>query len=150
MHAIINTIIIVSTNDHNNIICTAVVNRSLTVVQHPVENEGSFEQAYHRAFEDNRTGIPLGSQVSMNCAVETSNNALPVQILWIRDGQIITGDSIHSIIVATLNSTLQITSFALNDAGVYQCMFIAEMELITTRPFRLQTGEYHNNEFMVV
>lgn len=78
----------------------------------------------------------------MNCAAETSNHALQVQILWVRDGITISGDSTHSITgTATLNSSLQITDFALSDAGVYQCIFNVETELIITRPYRLQTGE---------
>lgn len=65
-----------------------------------------------------------------------------MQILWTRDGNIIVGDSTHRINNTNLNSNLEITNFALQDAGVYQCMFNAETtELATTRPFRLQTGE---------
>lgn len=72
---------------------TAVVNGALTVLHHPVGNETSFEQMYlnRQSFEDldNNTGIPLGSQVSMNCAAKTSNNSLPIQIVWIRNGHIV-------------------------------------------------------------
>lgn len=120
----------------------AAINGSLTIVHHPTEDEGLLEG---RLFsEDNRTGIELNSYVSMNCAVETSNNTLPIQISWIRDGNTIVEDATHHIITTNLNGNLQITTFALQDVGVYQCIFInAETtELITTIPFRLQTGEY--------
>ena len=120
----------------------AAINGSLAIVRHPTEDEELLEE---RLFsEDNRTGIVLGSYISMNCAVETSNNALPVQISWIRDGNTIIQDANHRITTTNLNSNLEISSFALQDVGVYQCIFInAETtEFITTIPFRLQTGEY--------
>ena len=122
------------------IIHIAVINGTLSVVRHPTEDEESLEGL--SLFEDNRTGILLGSQINLNCAAETSNNALATQILWIRDGNIITEDVTHHITTTNLNSSLEITNFAQSDAGVYQCIFNAETtELITTRPYGLQTGE---------
>ena len=101
------------------------------------------------------TGIPLGSAVSINCTCTaehdynrtSSNTSPPIQILWIRNGITVVEDSDHSIDVTNLtnfkfNSNLQIANFAHDDTGVYQCIFKAEIELVTTRPFRLQTGEY--------
>ena len=118
----------------------AVINGTLYVVHHPTEDEELLEGS--SLFEDNRTGILLGSQVSLNCVAETSNNILAMQILWIRDGNIIAEDFTHHITTTNLNSSLEITNFAQGDAGVYQCIFNAEtIELITTIPFRLQTGE---------
>ena len=110
----------------------AIINGSLTIIRHPTENEGTFA--------DNRTGIELGSGISINCAAETSNHPLSIQILWIRDGKTIDDDSSHHIYTTNLTSNLNITNFKNADAGVYQCVFNAEKELITTIPFRLQTG----------
>ena len=62
----------------------AVVNGSLMVVHHPTEDEELLEGTL---LKDNKTGIVQGSQISMNCAAETSNNALPIQISWTRDGK---------------------------------------------------------------
>jgi hypothetical protein len=119
----------------------AIINGSLAVVHHPTEDEELLEGRLFN--EDNRTGIELGSQVSMNCAAEGSNNALPIQILWLRDGNTIVEDSIRHINTTDLSSNLQITDFTSQDVGIYQCIFInAETtELLTTIPFRLQTGE---------
>ena len=114
------------------IMIIAIINGSLTIIRHPTENEG--------IFADNRTGIELGSEISINCAAETSNHALSIQILWIRDGKTIDDDSSHHIYTTNLTSNLNITNFRNTDAGVYQCVFNAEKDLITTTPFRLQTG----------
>ena len=123
------------------IIQIVVINGTLSVVRHPTEDEELLEGS--SLFEDNRTGIPLGSRVSLSCAAETLSNALAIQILWTRDGKVIAGNSTHRISTTNLNNSLEITNFALQDSGVYQCIFNAETtELITTRPFRLQTGEY--------
>ena len=122
------------------IIVVAVINGSLTVARHPTDDEELLEGS--RGVEDNRTGIVLGSHVSMNCAANTSNdNALPIQISWIRDGETIVGDSTHRIDTTNLTSILEIIDFAHGDAGVYQCVFSTDAELITTTPFRLQTGK---------
>lgn len=119
----------------------AAINGSLSIIRHPTEDEELLEGELFS--EDNRTGIELGSQVSMNCAAETSNDALPIQISWIRDGNTVANDTTHHVNTMDLSSNLQITDFALPDVGVYQCIFVnAETtELITTIPFRLQTGE---------
>ena len=133
-------------HNYYNIFIVAVINGSLAVARHPTDDEELLE--VWRRFEDNRTGIVLGSDVSMNCAANTSSdNALPIQILWIRDGKTIVGDSTHHIDTTNLTSILNITNFAHRDAGVYQCVFNADAELITTTPFRLQTGE--SNELRV-
>ena len=128
---------------------TVAINSSLSIVHHPFENELSLEQAYfNHPFEDNRTGIQLGLAVSMNCAAEMTSSNPVVQIQWTKNGNIVTGDSNHSITnVTSLNSSLEIVNFARDDAGVYQCIFNAESELITTRPFRLQTGEYNHDNY---
>lgn len=133
MHTIISCIHII----------TVVLMGSLTILHHPIENELLFEEMYsNHKFEDNRTGIALGSTVSMSCAADNTDTP-PVQILWIRNGRMVNANSNHFITnVTNLNSSLQIANFAHDDAGVYQCIFNTEIELITTRPFKLQTGEY--------
>ena len=130
---------------------------SLTTVQHPLEDD---------EFEDNRTGIALGSNVSMSCAANYSGgegNIQPVQILWTRNGEAVVshtscgggnaeigvGESIHCISESseTLNSSLHIHLQQFGGAGVYQCIFIindTDTEFITTRPLRIDidTGTY--------
>ena len=120
---------------------TAAINGSLTIIRHPTEDEELLEGGL--LSKDNRTGIVLGSQVSINCIAETFNlnNAPHIQISWIRDGNTIVEDSTHYINTIDLNSNLQITDFSLHDIGVYQCIYAETTELITTIPFKLQTGE---------
>ena len=89
----------------------------------------------------------MGSAVTINCAANyngasDSTNTPTIEVLWIRDGNIVLNDSDHSISVTGLSSILEITNFAQNDAGIYQCIFNAENELKTTTPLKLQTGEY--------
>ena len=128
------------------VIYIAIVNGSLAVVHHPTEDEELLEGTL---LEDNRTGIVLGSQVSMNCAAETSNNALPIQISWTRDGKIIAEDSTHRINTTNQISNVQISNFAPIDVGVYQCIFnTLTTELTTTIPFRLQTGKHSYNKIL--
>ncbi len=128
---------------------------SLTVVQHPLEDD---------EFEDNRTGIALGSNVSISCAANYSGgegNIPPVQILWIRNGEAVVshgscrggnaevavGESIHCISESnkTLSSSLHIQLQQFGGAGVYQCIFIindTDSEFVTTRSLRIDTGIY--------
>ena len=100
-------------------------------------------------FQDNRTGVELGSTVTnlLNCSVTytTLTNTPAIQTLWIRNGNVVTEDSDH--IFSNLGRTLQINNFSRNDTGVYQCIFNANStsEVLMTRPFRLQTGGYNNN-----
>ena len=46
----------------------------------------------------------------------------------------------ETLLAVQRSSELQISSFALSDAGVYQCMFTEGAEVITTIPLRLDTG----------
>ena len=141
--------------------CVVSLHGSLTIVQHPLEDD---------EFEDNRTGIVLGSNVSMGCAATYSGRAdhtPPVQILWTRDGEVVVshancgggnaevgpGESIHCISESSenLNSSLHIHLQQFGGAGVYQCSFIindTETEFVTTRPLRIDTGTYYYQGLM--
>ena len=90
---------------------------------------------------DNRSGVELGSMVGsdlLTCEVMRSGASTPVPIVsWIKNGELVANTSGFS-------SSLEITSFAASDAGVYQCIFTdtdANAEVITTVPYRLDTGE---------
>ena len=59
-------------------------------------------------------------------------------VSWIRNGELISNSSGFS-------SSLEIIDFTIYDAGVYQCVFIdtdASAEIVTTVPYRLDTGWY--------
>ena len=135
----------------------ASLNGSLAIIQHPFEDD---------EFADNRTGIELGSSVSLSCVANYSgeeDHILPVEILWTRDGETVishascgdgnaeTGigdsESVHCISESMnnnqLNSSLHIRVQQIGGAGVYQCIFIlntTDTEFITTRPIKIDTG----------
>lgn len=137
---------------------------SLVIIGDPDDNELSFEENSlqfwrHLSSRDNRTGVVLGSTTSnnlLNCEtryVGTSSSTPNVHIQWIKNGEVVVEDSHHIIItettVASINSSLEITNFTHSDVGVYQCILTytdaeAEDEVITTTPFRLQTGIYYS------
>ena len=108
-------------------------------------------------FQDNRTGVELGSTVNnlLSCSVTytTLTNTPAIQILWIRDGYVVTEDSDHIFSsINNLGRTLEINNFSQNDSGVYQCIFNANStsEVLTTRPFRLQTGGYYSMLMIII
>lgn len=90
---------------------------------------------------DNRSGIALTSTVGsdlLTCEVRSSETLTSVPIVsWIKNGELVANSS-------GFTSSLEITNFAASDAGVYQCIFTdtdANAEIITTAPYRLDTGE---------
>ena len=121
----------------------------LSITNEPADNELSHETSL--TYRDNRTGIALGSTVGsnlLNCEAERFgvSNSTPI-VTWIKDGDLISSKTASS-------SSLDIASFTAADAGVYQCIFIdtdAAAEVITSIPFRLDSGfYYYNNIYMFV
>ena len=110
-------------------------------------------------FIDNRTGISIGgstmdSSNSLNllkCDFEyvgTAPGSNPT-VVWIRNGTEVMKDTDHNIddtFSSEMSSTLEITNFALSDAGEYQCIFTdsdIDAEIAMSKPYRLDTGEYN-------
>ena len=106
---------------------------------------------------DNRTGIALGGTVDgslLTCIAGHQGDGVmnysPPSVVWVRNGHPVeVTDSRITVTPTTmangqLTSLLTITTFALSDAGVYQCVFTdsdGDTELITTVPYRLDTGK---------
>ena len=94
-------------------------------------------------FPDNRVAVTVGSNQVLRCV--GSGSSRPPSVVWVRNGeQVVNGGRITiteriQLIVQRV-SELQITNFALSDAGVYQCIFTEGAEVITTTPLRLDTG----------
>ena len=65
-------------------------------------------------------------------------------MVWVRNGeQLVNGGNItitEETVLSSQSSELQISNFAVSDAGVYQCIFTEGAEVITTIPLRLDTG----------
>ena len=127
---------------------------TLMMVSGPSDNE---PVELSPLLNDNRTGIALGGTVDgslLTCIAGhqgdgVMNYSLP-SVVWVRNGQPVDDTDSRITITPTtmasgqLNSSLTITSFALSDAGVYQCVFTdsdGDTELITTVPYRLDTGK---------
>ena len=131
------------------------------IVSGPSDNEPVDPAAI---LNDNRTGIALGSDVGgslLTCVAGHQgdgvvNYTLP-SVVWVRNGQPVDDTDSRITITPTsmangqLTSSLTITNFALSDAGVYQCVFTdsdgGTDELITTVPFRLDTGKSYRIYF---
>ena len=65
-------------------------------------------------------------------------------VQWIRNGEFV-GNGLITNTMAEFSSILNIAEFTPSDAGEYQCIFTdtdSDAEIITTRPFRLDTGIY--------
>ena len=130
----------------------------LNITRGPKDNEESFEMdlGSSQLFIDNRTGISiLGSTMDSNdnlllkCDFEyigTAPGSNPF-VVWIRNGTEVMKDANHNIddtFSPEMSSTLQITGFALTDAGEYQCIFTdddADAEIVMSQPYRLDTGK---------
>ena len=102
---------------------------------------------------DNRTGIALGGTVDgslLTCVAGHQGDGVmnysPPSVVWVRNGQPVDDTDSRITITPTtmangqLSNSLTITNFGLSDVGVYQCVF-TDSELITTVPYRLDTGK---------
>ena len=111
----------------------------LSISDSPSNNEGVFEHPIGTL--DDRVGVLNGSTVSNLLVCEVKEPVTTPAVQWIRNGEsvgtgVITG-------MTDFRSTLNIAEFTPSDAGEYQCIFIdtdSDAEIITTRPFRLDTG----------
>ena len=93
-------------------------------------------------FPDNRVAVSVGSNQVLRCVGTGSFS--PPSVVWVRNGEQVIADGnitiTETLLAVQRSSELQISSFALSDAGVYQCMFTEGAEVITTIPLRLDTG----------
>ena len=108
---------------------------TLTVVTSPTDSD---------SFPDNRIAVSVGNNQVLRCV--GSGNSSPPSVVWVRNGEQVVNGGRITITEGTnsfsrqRSSDLQITNFALSDAGVYQCIFTEGAEVITTTPLRLDTG----------
>ena len=119
-------------------VCTMIFpvasTNTLTVVTNPTDT----------GFPDNQLAVPVGSNQVLRCV--GSGTSSPPSVVWVRNGeQVVNGGRITiteetTSIGQQRSNDLQITNFALSDAGVYQCIFTEGSEVITTTPLRLDTG----------
>ena len=108
-----------------------------------------------------RTGVPQGSSnISSNagflrCSAEqpASSSLTAPSMMWLKDGTQLFGDGVR-VVINTTNSTIgtsnrtvsyvRIFNISQSDAGVYQCVFYDTPsqggEVVTTRPFKVDTG----------
>ena len=126
----------------------------MRIVSGPSDNEPVDLTA---VLNDNRTCIALGGTVDgslLTCIAGHQGNGVmnysPPSVVWVRNGHPVDDTDSRITITPTtmangqLNYSLAITNFALSDAGVYQCVFTdpdGDTELITTVPYRLDTGK---------
>ena len=111
----------------------------LSINVSPSGNEGNFEALF--VFLDNRVGVVNGSMVSNLLVCEVKQQVSTPNVYWIRNGEFVGTGVIENM--TDFRSTLNIDDFTFTDAGEYQCIFIdtdSDAEIITTRPFRLDTG----------
>ncbi|KAL5497300.1 hypothetical protein EMCRGX_G013757 [Ephydatia muelleri] len=111
-----------------------------------------------------RTSIPLGSSdISSNggflrCSAEqpAASSLTAPSMMWLKDGTQLFGDGVRVVINTTISiisasnrtvSFVRIFNFSQSDAGVYQCVFYDTPsqggEVITTRPYKVDTGPVH-------
>ena len=122
----------------HNLFFFAASTSTLTVVTNPTDSDG---------FPDNRVAVSVGNNQLLRC-IASGSSSPPSSVVWIRNGeQMVTGSRI-SITEEIINlnqqrsSELEIAYFSLSDAGVYQCIFTDDVEVITTTPLRLDAGWY--------
>ena len=113
----------------------ASTSTTLTIVTNPADSD-DFPV-------DNHTAVTIGNSRVLSCA--GSGSFSPPSVVWVRNGeQVVNGGRITitgTILFSRQRfSNLQITNFALSDAGVYQCIFTEGAAVITTTPLRLDTG----------
>ena len=119
-------------------IFSAASTSTLTVGTNPADSDND-------GIPDNRTAVSGGGSQTLRCVGTGSSS--PPSVVWVRNGEQVVDDGGRITITEVANSfsrqrnsALQITNFALSDAGVYQCIFTEGAEVITTRPLRLDTG----------
>ena len=114
----------------------ASTSTTLTIVTNPADSD-DFPV-------DNHTAVTIGNSRVLSCA--GSGSFSPPSVVWVRNGeQVVNGGRItitEGTVLSNQSSQLNITSFGLSDAGVYQCIFTEGAEVITTVPLRLDTGWY--------
>ena len=119
------------------LIFSAATTSTLTVVTSPTESDQD-------GIPDNRIAVPVSNNLALRCVASGSSS--PPSVVWVRNGEQVVVGSRITITEGTMlftrqrSSELQITNFALSDAGVYQCIFTEGAEVVTTIPLRLDTG----------
>ena len=97
---------------------------------------------------DNRTGITLGNSTPLGllmCSIVTGDQS--PSLVWIRNGRAVQDTdsrinlSTHAANNSLMRSSLVISNFMAADAGVYQCVFTDNAKVITSMPYRLDTGK---------
>ena len=113
-----------------------------------------------------RTYVPVGSSnmsttgTFLRCSAEqpSSSSLAAPSVIWLKDGTQLSGDGVR-VVVTTTNTTIigsnrtvsfvRIFNFSQSDAGVYQCVFYDTPsqggEVITTRPYKVDTGYKQSN-----
>lgn len=131
----------------------------------PADNERNINNTLftNRDFlTDNRTGViisvtdvdPVGTSNNdklLTCTASHVNDpgADPPTVVWTRNGvEVVEGGGRFTIQDTTVNNrlqtNLQISNFAENEAGIYQCIFTdldTDAELATSTPYRLDYGQ---------
>ena len=115
-----------------------------------------------------RISVPLGSSnISSNgtflrCSAQQpgSSSLTAPSMIWLKDGTQLSGDGVR-VAITTTNSTVgtsnrttsfvHIFNYSQSDAGVYQCVFYDTPsqggEVITTRPYKVDTGFYCTSQY---
>ena len=101
----------------------------------------------------------------LRCAAEqpASSSLTAPSMMWLKDGTQLYGDGVRVVInisisiVATSNRTVsfvRIFNFSQSDAGVYQCVFYDTPsqggEVVTTRPYKVDTGKFINKHSLIL
>ena len=111
-----------------------------------------------------RTSVPLGSSIMstiLRCSAQKFPSSFTApSMIWLKDGTQLSGDGVR-VAITTTNSTVgtsnrttsfvHIFNFSQSDAGVYQCVFYDTPsqggEVITTRPYKVDTGFYCTSQY---
>lgn len=147
---------LLNTYKHAHVAVNASATGVLKVVVSPQTNEAAYEMtqtSISPPFSDNRTGVVLGESTLKSsvdllmCEVEHvgTSSSMPT-FQWIRNGVTLVEDANHivTLMPSGLANTLQVDNFAQSDTGEYQCIITdtdTDAEVITTVPFRLDTGK---------
>ena len=123
----------------------------LSIIDEPANYERMFESLNPfnpGTFIDNRTGIQNGMTAGNNlllCKVRYMGISTSTpNVSWTVNGRVVSTSNCTNCFTSSLN----ISSFAASDAGVYQCIFTdtdATGEVVTSKPMRLDTGLYKLN-----